>query len=129
MSKPCVKIGARDTAGVQASIRRRELTRHLSISSQPQSPTRPAFAMHELRGPNTVPACSYLVGPHVHRTGRLEGQPTRRSRPGRHVRVIARPRPCAASPASSGADSARGRVGACPSLWAAPPWRASQPAS
>ena len=38
MSKPCVKVGARDTAGVQASIRRRQLTRHVSISSRPQSP-------------------------------------------------------------------------------------------
>ncbi len=55
MSKLRVKVGARDTAGVQASIRRRQLTRHLSISSRPQSPTRPAFAMHEIRGPERFP--------------------------------------------------------------------------
>ena len=55
MSKLRVKVGARDTAGVQASIWRRQLTRHLSISSRPHSPTRPAFAMHEIRGPERFP--------------------------------------------------------------------------
>ena len=62
MSKSRVKVGVRDTAGVQASIRRRQVTRQLSISSRPQSTTRPAPPCMKLRGPNTIPACSCLAG-------------------------------------------------------------------
>ncbi len=53
MSKPLVKPGAREQYGVQTSIRHRHVGRAtIQLSNRPHSPTRPAFAMSNTRGPS-----------------------------------------------------------------------------